>query len=142
MRRILFTLLLTSCASADTNAPDPHTTVTVEPPAPATPATPTEVAPLASAPDVGVVAPDLEDRIARFQPVAIPVDDGQLDARQKAMLRKLIEAGQLVGQIALRQVDAQNVTLRSRLASDAKLKTALAYFDMMLGPWDRTDPHE
>src|SRR5262245_51099547 len=45
-------------------------------------------------------------------------------------------------QIALRQLDTQNPALRGRLAADSRYKEALTYFDMMLGPWDRTDPQQ
>src|SRR5262249_49781276 len=110
--RLLPTLLLLSCAST---APDPHTTVTVEPPP--LPA-PTEASPPASeSAEVGPIATDLPDRIARFAPVVIDVDESRFGPRTRQMLRKLVEAGQLMHQIALRQVDTQNPALRSRLSA-------------------------
>src|SRR5437867_4418720 len=97
-RRFALALLLAACATTDPNAPDPHTTVTVEPPPLATPpgTSPEAATPVAPAADLGPIAPDLADRIARFVQVPISVDDAKLDARTKSMLRKLIEAAQLM----------------------------------------------
>jgi hypothetical protein len=58
------------------------------------------------------------------------------------MLRKLIEAGQLIDAIYLRQVDPDLPALRDRLVHDPQLAGPLAYFDLMKGPWDRTDAEE
>src|SRR5437879_950491 len=124
-RVVVTVLVLAACATTDPNAPDPHTTVPVEPPAFGAPpaagqdsATPVALA----GPDLGPIASDLPDRIARFVQVPISVDDAKLDARTKSMLRKLIEAAQLMHQIALRQVDPQNPALRARLAADARYR--------------------
>src|SRR5215510_8461646 len=138
MSRLLSTLFFVSCAS--TEATDPHTTVTVEPPRP--PALADASPPASESAEVGPIATDLPDRIARFAPVAIDVDESRFGPRTRQMLRKLVEAGQLMHQIALRQVDTQNPALRSRLLPDSRWKDALTYFDMMMGPWDRTDPQQ
>ncbi|HJZ87615.1 MAG TPA: peptidase [Polyangia bacterium] len=151
MSRVLPVVLLLTACEATSHTPDPNTSVVMEPPQPSQPAEqPTaagatsEPAPAgaASASDLGRVASDLAERVGHFPIFAITVDDSKLDARTKSMLRKLTEAGELMDQIVLRQVDLQNPALRTKLVGDPKLKNALIYFDMMKGPWDRTDPQE
>src|SRR5262249_21219404 len=72
--------------------------------------------------------------------VPIGVDEAKLDARARRMVRRLVEAAQRLDQVYLRQVDRGNEALRARLAAEPELRDALVYFDLMKGPWDRTEP--
>jgi hypothetical protein len=141
-RPALCALALSGWLGCETAPPlAPQTTVTMEPPsASATPAAPSAATPPTAA--VGPIAPDIAARLAKFPEAPIGVDESKLDPSAKAMLRKLIEASQIMDEIFLRQVDPGNPALRRALAEDPAAKDALAYFDLMKGPWDRTDPEQ
>jgi len=135
MKKLSFLLALAAC---EAHQQPTNTTVTVEPPAAAAPAptfptTPRE--PLE-------IAPDLADRLAKFAVIPIGIDDSKLDARAKSMLKKLVQAAQLLQVVFLRQGDAKNLVLRQQLAADPRYKDALMFFDFMGGPWDRTEPDQ
>jgi hypothetical protein len=92
--------------------------------------------------ELAPIADDLPARLAHFQPVPIGVDEARLDPKTRQLIRKLIEAGQRMQEVFLEQVDPKNPLLRLRLLSDRRFHDALLYFDLMGGPWDRTDPHQ
>ncbi len=85
------------------------------------------------------VAPDVSKRLAQFAPVAIDVDDALMTEELRPVLLKLTQAAEVMNEIYLTQVSAENPALRARLAADPTQADALAYFDIMYGPWDRLD---
>ncbi|MCU0692165.1 MAG: hypothetical protein MUF54_12265 [Polyangiaceae bacterium] len=82
------------------------------------------------------VAPDIHRRLAQFAPVVMDFDETKLATGQKQLLKKLVEASQLMHQLFLLQIDASIPTLRARLAQIPGQEAALRYFDIMAGPWD------
>ncbi|MFQ5690958.1 MAG: peptidase [Gemmatimonadota bacterium] len=87
----------------------------------------------------GLTPEEIGARVAQFAPVTLTFDASLLDARQKAALRRLVEASDHLGRIFRRQVWAGNPDLERRLR-DARFEGADAarrYYDIMAGPWDR-----
>jgi hypothetical protein len=84
----------------------------------------------------GVVAGDVSRRLARFAPVGIEVDDALITPELRPVLQKLVQASVIIDDLYFRQVSAENPELRARLAADRGTRQALAYFDIMYGPWD------
>ncbi len=84
---------------------------------------------------------DVSERLARFVPVELTAERGDLDERKQAMVRHLIAAGRQIHEIYLRQVWPGNPDLRARLAAsgDPVDRERLRLFDLMAGPWDRLD---
>ena len=140
MKKLVLLCALAACEAHE--AQSNPTTVTVEPPAPVETAKP----PAPKYPPLEF-APDLPQRLERFAVIPVGVDDSKLDARTKSVLKKLVQAAQLIQQVFLRQGDAQNLDLRGRLVHAARLHEplphdALVFFDFMGGPWDRTEPDQ
>ncbi len=84
-----------------------------------------------------IVAPDISKRLAQLAPVAIDVDDSLMTDDIRPVLRKLVQAARVMDEVFLAQVSEENAALRARLAADPARADALAYFDIMFGPWDR-----
>ncbi len=84
---------------------------------------------------------NLEERWARFAPVALTADPERLTERERALVRRLIEVGRQVHTLYLRQVWPGNPDLRADLAAspDPADRLRLRLFDLMGGPWDRFD---
>jgi hypothetical protein len=89
-----------------------------------------------------VVAKDLKERLNAFALTPIDYDDQLVTDELKPVLRKIIEAAKIMDEIFLVQVDPGNPELRKQIAADPLLADALAYFDVMFGPWDRKKDHE
>lgn len=87
------------------------------------------------------IAPDLDQRLARFAPVVIETDLSGLSAVDRQVLDELIAASKLMGEIFLRQAWTQNPVVLEQLQAlhDPQREEALTYFRMMVGPWDRLD---
>ncbi len=85
------------------------------------------------------VTPDVAQRLAQFVPTVVEADLSTLSESERQVLDKLIEAGQYMDQAFLRQAWPENPTFREQLARQEGELTqpALAYFDVMYGPWDR-----
>jgi len=78
-------------------------------------------------------------KLAKFVPTSLNFDTKGLSATDKKVIKKLVQAAEVMDDLFLIQVDPKNPKLREKLAADPKLKDVLAYFDMMSGPWDRLD---
>src|SRR5208282_5213557 len=63
------------------------------------------------------VAPDLEQRLARFRRVQMPFRTAGLSARERQLVRKLVEACGYLESIYWRQSDPEGLTLYQSLAS-------------------------
>jgi hypothetical protein len=87
------------------------------------------------------IAPDVGERLARFEPTEIGADLSGLSASQKEVLDHLIAASREMNAIFLRQAWTGNPEMREALASsdDPLAPQALDYFDISFGPWDRLD---
>jgi len=76
--------------------------------------------------------------LAKFAPVELKADLSQLSANDKKCLKKLIQAAELIDQLFLRQVDAQNPQLLEALEKNQD-QPYLDFFRIMYGPWNRLD---
>ncbi len=84
---------------------------------------------------------ELDAMIARFDPVEIEADIGQLPANERKALAKLVEAARVMDALFLRQVWAGNETLLLELLDDRSPlgEARLRYFLINKGPWSRLD---
>ncbi len=82
--------------------------------------------------------------LSKFAPVEISSDISFLNATEKDVLAKLIQASRYMDEIFLRQVWEKNPDYRKALAerSDEAGRNAAAYFEISFGIWDRLDEHE
>jgi hypothetical protein len=85
---------------------------------------------------------DLKAMAARFAPTDIGVDEAMIPAKHRKLLAKLVEAARVIDELYLVQVSKKNLDWRRRLAADPAAADALAYFDIMYGPWDRLDENK
>ena len=87
----------------------------------------------------GLTPADLTARVEQFAPVDLTFDTSLLDAHQRIVVRKLIEASDVLNEIFWLQVWPDNLSYRSMLeeVGDADLEPARQYYDIMAGPWDR-----
>jgi len=63
------------------------------------------------------VAPDLEQRVAKFRRVPMPFRTAGLSAREQQLVRKLVEACGYLESVYWRQSDPEGLTLYQSLAS-------------------------
>ncbi len=77
--------------------------------------------------------------LARFAPTGIGVEDASIPEKHRRVIKKLVEAAEIIDELFLLQVDSRNRTWRNEIAGDPGLKTTLALFDIMYGPWNRLD---
>ncbi len=101
-----------------------------------------QLPPTALAP--GITPEGLEDRLARFAPVELDFDDGLLNADQRFVVRKLVEASDILGGIFRGQVWGSSPAYAEELAAATGpgLDAAREYYDIMAGPWDRLEHNE
>ncbi|MFN2382716.1 MAG: peptidase [Gemmatimonadota bacterium] len=94
---------------------------------------------VALAPDV--TPAEIADRVRQFTPVELSADTTLLDARQKQVVAKLVEASDILHRVFLRQVWRENLQFRAEMAdtSGPGLEAAREYYDIMAGPWDRLE---
>ena len=101
-----------------------------------------ELPPVALAP--GLTPEAVEGRVAKFAPVELDFDDGLLNADQRFVVRKLVEASDVLGGIFREQVWRSNPEYAEALAAATGpgLDAAREYYDIMAGPWDRLDHNQ
>ena len=83
----------------------------------------------------------IQNELAKLAPVELTCDLSHLSKQDRACLEKLIEAGKVIDQLYLQQVNPQNPVLLSELQ---KMKNTgeqpyLDLFNIMFGPWNRID---
>ena len=85
------------------------------------------------------IVPDVSDRLAQFALTAVDADLSTMSNSERQALDKLIEAGRHMDRAFLLQAWPENPAFRERLAAQEGdwVRPALAYFDVMYGPWDR-----
>jgi hypothetical protein len=86
------------------------------------------------------VAPDVAQRVKQLPRTVIRYDASMLDANEKKVVTKLIEASKYLDEIYWRQVSEKNPAMRKELA--AKGGAAYEYFLINKGPWDRLKDDE
>ncbi|MDY0000525.1 MAG: peptidase [Polyangia bacterium] len=91
------------------------------------------------------VVPDIKDRLRAFAPTKIDYDEALVTPELKPVLAKLIAAAKIMDELFFVQAWEKNPEHRAKLAEaargDARLAEALAYYDIMYGPWDRREHH-
>ena len=87
---------------------------------------------------------EMGERVAQFAPAAIDFDDTALEPWERRVLAKLVEASDVMHEIFTVQVSPRNPEWRRALAGQrgAGRDAALAYFDIMVGPWDRLEHNQ
>ena len=87
------------------------------------------------------IADDLDARLAKFAPVVIETDLSELSDVDRQVLDELIAASVLMGEIFLRQAWHGNAAMLASLKGldHPQRDSAITYFQMMVGPWDRLD---
>lgn len=87
------------------------------------------------------IAGDIAARLEQLPQVEIDYDRDLLDANQKEVLAKLVEASKLLDEVFLLQVSTDNPALRQTLyehaLDDPRYRDAYEYFRVMYGRWDR-----
>lgn len=89
----------------------------------------------------GVTPAELELRVMQFAPAVLDFDDTSLEPWERKVLAKLIQASDVMHEIFAQQVSPRTAEWWSALAraGGAGQEAALAYFDIMVGPWDRLE---
>ena len=57
------------------------------------------------------IAPDLKERLAKWKPVKMPLDPTSVDARQRSMIDKLVQASYQIDDVYWRQSDPEGLEL-------------------------------
>jgi hypothetical protein len=96
-------------------------------------------APVPAAGGAMQVAPDIDKRVAQFAATPLTADLSALQADDRQVLAKLVQAAKLMNEIFLRQAWAGNPALREKLktARGPHMAAAREYFRINFGPWDR-----
>ncbi len=84
----------------------------------------------------------LESRVADFAPAEIGFDETVLEDWEKAVLAKLVQASDVMHELFARQVSRRNREWAERVASRGSEDAGAAYYDIMVGPWDRQAENE
>ena len=92
----------------------------------------------------GVTPDGLRERVGQFAPVTVSFDSALLDAGQKRVVRRLVEASEVLDTLFRHQVWGENLSYRDALAGaeGPGLEAARRYYDIMYGPWDRLEENE
>ncbi|PJB80836.1 MAG: peptidase [Acidobacteria bacterium CG_4_9_14_3_um_filter_49_7] len=82
----------------------------------------------------------LQSELDKFAPVKLEIGQA-ISEKQKNVLRKLVEASDVMNEIYLRQVYVKNPSIRTRLetSADPLDKAKLALFNLYKGPFNRLD---
>ncbi len=81
----------------------------------------------------------VEGELAKLAPVELHSDLSTLSVNDKKALAKLVEAGQVIDELFLIQVDPQNPDIKYQLEADPNSKPVLDLFNVMFGPWNRLE---
>ena len=87
------------------------------------------------------IVDDIEQRVAQFVPTEMTADLSALSPEDLEVVKTLVQAGDQMQEIFIRQAWQGNPAMRERLAAwrGPKPEAARAYYEIMLGPWDRQD---
>ena len=77
--------------------------------------------------------------LAKFAPTKIGVEDTRIPEKHRGVIKKLVEAAEILDDLFLLQVDSRNKIWREKIAGDPGLEDSLTLFDIMYGPWNRLD---
>jgi hypothetical protein len=80
----------------------------------------------------------LNDKISQFSPTELSYDEAALTENQKQVILKIFQAARIMDDIFLEQVYSRNREIKEELMKKNETE-ALAYFNIMFGPFDRLD---
>ena len=83
------------------------------------------------------MATDVDKRLSQFTPTVVDFEDKLVKPEYRPVLKKLVQAAQILDGLYLSQVDPNNPALRQKLVEQKAPQAVLDYFDVMYGPWDR-----
>ena len=86
-----------------------------------------------------IVDTGVKKLVAKFSPTDIGMDESKIPEQHRTVIAKLVEAAEIMDDLYLNQVSAQNPKWREELAGDPSHADTLAAFDIMYGPWNRLD---
>src|SRR5258706_10001126 len=91
--------------------------------------------------DPAQIAPDIEQRLAKFRPVEMPFTYAGLSAREQRVVRELIAASQELENIYWRQINPADIALlhESAGSKDAKVKAFHHYLWISGSHWDQIE---
>lgn len=89
----------------------------------------------------GITPDEMAARVARFAPVELDFDGSLLDSERRILVRRLVEASDVLDEIFRRQVWRSNPAYAEKLAAATGpgLDSAREYYAIMAGPWDRLE---
>src|SRR5580765_3029186 len=90
---------------------------------------------------IAMATSDLDQRLAKWQPVKMPFNASGLSARERQMVQKLVEASHYLDSIYWRQSDPEGLALY-KSARDAKLKRLLLIHGSRFDLIDENHPFE
>ncbi len=85
------------------------------------------------------IAGDIDARLAKFATVVMDFDESKVSSEDKRVLVPLLEATRIMHELYLEQIDPEIPGMRAQLEGHP---SALAYFDIMAGPWDSLNHDE
>ncbi len=80
--------------------------------------------------------------LEKLAPVELKCDLSTLSVNDKKALAKLVQAGRVIDELFLIQVDPQNPEIKNQLEADPARKPFLDLFNVMFGPWNRLEKDE
>jgi hypothetical protein len=95
----------------------------------------------AKPPDPLVKLPDIKERLAKYSPTDIVIDEALLTPEDRQVLAKLVLAARKIDDIFWKQSCPDGPGLRARLerSTDPADKDYLRFLNINFGPWDRQD---
>lgn len=83
----------------------------------------------------------VKNELKKLVPVEIKADLSSLTSKEKQVVMKLVEAGKIIDQLFLLQVDPDNKMIRNELSGmkDKNSELYLEMFDIMFGSWNRLE---
>lgn len=90
------------------------------------------------------VAPDVEERLARFVPTEISADLSALGEEDLEVLELVVQASRFLDPVFLRQAWQGNpgMAAATQTWDDGERGAAREYYELMFGPWDRLEEME
>jgi hypothetical protein len=87
---------------------------------------------------------EIQNKMARYSPTEVTFDASLLSEAQKGVVKKLVEAADLLDRIFWKQASHEGPVLREKLAAseDPLDKVILEYLEINYGPYDRLDENE
>jgi len=89
----------------------------------------------------GMTPDSLQGQVGKFAPVTLGFDSAVLDAGRRTVIKKLVQASQVLDTVFRLQVWRDNLAYAGRLdsATGPGMDAAREYYDIMYGPWDRLE---